>query len=360
VAFFVTLSIITMVACQSPEEGKETAAPTSESASPTETGSPTAPFTPEHAYDALGPYTVGTYDTTAPGSTGETLRLQVWYPSTEVGEAALYEELWPGTAYTGVAGACEAPRPVIVFSHGNAGVRWQSAEIVEHIVSHGYVVVAPDHPNNSVFDHNFTVFDETLVRRPVDVADAFDALVALSEDPTDATSGCVDPSAGYAVAGHSFGGYTAYAAGGATVNNPDGGGALDLSDPRVWAVLTWAPWDAFGAITTGTSKIEVPVMCLSGLLDATTPWGQVTALYDALEVEPRYLGQLPTAGHYSFSPVACATGGVGDGCGDGFIDLERVTVLVATSSLAFLESIVTDPGAIEHRAEASDDLVWQD
>ncbi len=249
---------------------------------------------------------------------------------------------------------------MLLFSHGYGGVRWQSAEIVERLVSHGYIVVAPDHPHNGIFDDDPSLFDETLVRRPVDIADSFDFALAESADAASPIAGCIDPEAGYAVSGHSFGGFTAFAVGGALVNDPEGSGTLDISDDRAWAVLPLAPWDAGGGLTDGAAAIELPVMCLSGALDTTTPWSQVTSIYAPLEVEPRHLGEFPLAGHYSFSPVACATGTTGNGCGAGFIDLVEFTELTATSMLAFLESIVTDPAAIEYRPPASDDLIWSD
>ena len=49
--------------------------------------------------------------------------------------------------------------PVILFSHGLGGMKAQNTAQVEELVSHGYFVIAPDHP----FDANITIFDDGTV-----------------------------------------------------------------------------------------------------------------------------------------------------------------------------------------------------
>ena len=46
----------------------------------------------------------------------------------------------------------DGPYPLVVFSHGAYGVRFQSVFFTAYLASHGYVVVAPDHPDNCLFD----------------------------------------------------------------------------------------------------------------------------------------------------------------------------------------------------------------
>ena len=49
--------------------------------------------------------------------------------------------------------------PIIIFSHGNGGLRTQNTNQVEELVSHGYIVIAVDH----TFDAGFIQFpDETI------------------------------------------------------------------------------------------------------------------------------------------------------------------------------------------------------
>jgi pimeloyl-ACP methyl ester carboxylesterase len=46
--------------------------------------------------------------------------------------------------------------PVVIFSHGITGTRHLHQALYEHLVSHGYIVVAPDHS----FDANLTIFPD--------------------------------------------------------------------------------------------------------------------------------------------------------------------------------------------------------
>ncbi len=53
----------------------------------------------------------------------------------------------------------QSPYPVLVVSHGITGMRQIHTSLIENLVSHGYVVIAVDHP----YDCNLTVFlDETI------------------------------------------------------------------------------------------------------------------------------------------------------------------------------------------------------
>ena len=309
-------------------------------------------------YSQPGAYAVGTLSAEVTGSTGVEFTVQVWYPAAAPGsETVLYDSLYAGNAYTDIDPRCDGPRPVLLFSHGYSGIRWQSGFFVEHLASHGYIVVAPDHTDNTIFDNDDSAFEAVLLRRPLDIADSFDWAVSQSADPDSALSGCIDGDSGYAVSGHSFGGYTAYAVAGATLDAQKVD-TVDLSDDRAWAVVPLAPWDAVVLSSGSTATVEVPVMCLSGTLDETTTWASVTAMYDDLTTTPRYLGEFPTAGHFSFSPVACELGTTGDGCGDDFLDLDTFTGLDNTAALAFLEETRGVTGAIEQLPQSAD-LLWE-
>lgn len=51
--------------------------------------------------------------------------------------------------------------PVILFSHGLSGMRFQNTSIIEELVSQGYVVLAPDHS----YGANITIFDDGTIAR---------------------------------------------------------------------------------------------------------------------------------------------------------------------------------------------------
>lgn len=319
-----------------------------DAAEPTDGSSVTEPVD----LGAPGPWPAGTTTRTITGSDGQPLVVQYWYPATEAGDFPVtYDGLLAGEAFEDVPADCAEAHPLLAFSHGYGGTRYQSPFFTERLATHGWVVVAPDHRGNTFLDDSGDLA-ELVVRRPVDVSDAVDAVLA---EP--ALAGCTDEALGYAVAGHSFGGYTALAVAGATVNLPTGGTG-DLGDPRAWAALGFAPWDGFGAITDGTAAIEVPTMLLTGERDDTVPIAQVRSLYAPLTVEPRRMGVFPEAGHYSFSPVACLLY-TGDGCGDDYVDLDVFTELVDQASLAFLGEVLGQPGAADQIPPDQDDLHWE-
>lgn len=308
------------------------------------TGDSGSPRTPTD-YSQPGAAAPGTLQGTVAGSTGTDLPVQVWYPAEPSDQTPItYDGFYAGGAFEGATAACDGPRPVLVFSHGNSGVRWQSPFFTEYLASHGWVVVAPDHVGNTLFDMGDVPFDEVILRRPLDLQDSFDWLVAESSRADSPLAGCVDGAAGYAVAGHSFGGFTTYATAGAPFEHPTTGGTEDRADGRVWAAIAMAPWDVGGLLDTGMAEISVPVLTLGGTLDVTTPWSMIAGLHDTLTATPRFLGEFPEAGHFSFAPVSCLVF-EGDGCGDGFVDLETFTTLVNASSLAFLEGVQGVEGA---------------
>jgi predicted dienelactone hydrolase len=310
--------------------------------------------TPEPTVDLAalgerGPHGAGSRALDITGSTGTPLTLQLWYPTAIPDADLLYDGIIPGRAALNAEVLCDEVRGLVAFSHGNGGTRLQSPFLTEHLASHGWAVVAPDHTGNTVFDPS-APFGEILVRRPVDVADSVDA--AFAE-----LAGCLDEAEGYVVAGHSFGGYTALAVAGATVNDLTGA-SVDLSDPRVRGAVGLAPWDAFGAITDGAAEIEVPTLVLTGARDETTPLAQVERLYEPLTVDPRWLGTLLDGGHFTFSPIACSLED-GDGCGESYVPLEVATALVNASVTALVEGIRGTDGAFDAVAVDSPELSWE-
>ena len=222
---------------------------------------------------------------------GETITTQVWFPTSDsMGETVKYEGILDGQSLLDAGPNCDEVRPVVVFSHGNGGVRWQSAFNMHFLATHGFVVVAMDHIYNTFRDLDREKFLEHVLQRPRDVRDTFDWLLSKSLEPDHALSGCIQPDAGYAVMGHSFGGYTSFMSAGATVDTAvlatacDDGeeGAcqlvenwaaqsdaplIDVSDDRVWAAVTWSPWHAAGILSDGMADVRVPSLTITGTLD---------------------------------------------------------------------------------------------
>lgn len=204
-----------------------------------------------------------------------------------------------------------APYPLLIFSHGNGGLRIQNFTMCEWLASFGFVVVAPDHTGNSMvtcFPEGVVIFDPLLIpisfwQRKDDISFLIDKMTDLSSyDPNGFFTGLVD-TAKVGVFGHSFGGTVA--------------AEVAKSDTRIKAAIDMAsfsfPWypDGFSA----------SVMFMIALEDDT--------MYEAIPVArfaydifptPKFKLELINAGHYTFSDACILVPslmGDGDGCGIG-------------------------------------------
>lgn len=339
---------------------------------------------PYLAPEERGPWGAGTLEGTLARESGEEMAVQVWYPAEQADDGTadryLYDDFFAGTALARTTPDCAEPRPVVVFSHGSGGIRWQSIFYTEHLASRGWVVVAPDHAGNTFFDDDGDRMAEMAVQRPADVALAFDWLVEQVAEGG-LLAGCADPDAGYAVSGHSYGGYTAVAVAGATLDianmleicgesedlwceivrdwsaaNP-GEDVADLSDGRAWASVPMTPAGAtlFGG---GVASVDVPMLVLAGSLDDTTPTEtEARPIFEGLTVAPRGLAVLEGAGHLSFSD-ACSLSPTLAECGEGYLPIEDAQRITLEVSVAFLDWIAGDERARDALPPQEQNLEW--
>lgn len=310
--------------------------------------------------DQPGPWAAGTMLSYVTGSTGLSVPVQVWYPTTTTeGTPYTYDEVYTGTALAGPVADCSARRPVMMFSHGSGGIRWQSLFLTEFLATHGWIVVAPDHLTNTFFDDTGPLI-ELALRRPVDIQDAYNWL--LDTEAGGLLSNCIDADAGYVMAGHSFGGYTSIAIGGANidvaaslsycaanddwlcpdveawaVDNPDTT-SITLADPRARAIIPMTP-AGYEILVGGLPDVAVPALFWGGGLDTLTPVEtQVRPLYEDVSSAPAYFGVLPEAGHFTFSD-ACAFLPTFEDCSDPYMVPEDAHAIVRATTLAFLRTL---------------------
>lgn len=311
------------------------------------------------APDGPGPWPVGraTFEV-VDADRDRTLPVDVWYPAVADGSAPSAYDLVFAQIVSDVAldAPPVAPRafPMLVFSHGNDGIRFQSYFLCEQLASHGFVVVAPDHVGNTAADALLPSPPPFEVRdRPLDVSLVIDAMLGRAGDPADVFHGRVDPFR-IGVLGHSFGGFTTLAVASGFADVP--------ADPRVSAILPISP--ATGLLDDAAlASIELPILVLGGTSDTIVPLdpNNVRA-FEETAGRPRWRVDIEKAGHNSFTNIcdiadALADAGlppalldilfanVEQGCGPDLIPVEeaqRITNLYVVSF--FQHELARRPG----------------
>ena len=252
------------------------------------------------------------------------LHIALWYPTQGSGQTEAPGE---NGVFYGVQAITDAtpgagPSPLVVLSHGYGGSWRNLSWVAEALADQGYIVAAPDHPGTTSFNRD-PAMAAALWQRPQDLSHVIDALIA---DPS--LAGRVDPNR-IAAVGHSLGGWTVAALGGARVdvarttsdcatqadlractlleelgvtqaNAPQI--EADLSDPRIRAIVSLDlglarsftpeslqsyPIPAL-VIAAGTDIAGLPAMLESGSLIANLPAPTTTYI------------EIPDAMHFTF------------------------------------------------------------
>lgn len=242
---------------------------------------------PLYAPDEAGPYAVGrtTFELEDPARDNRQFLVDLWYPvdpKDAQGEFTVYEILfWRLPSELALAGppVSRAGRfPLVVFSHGSGGIRFQSIFLTEVLASHGFVVAAPDHTGNTLLDDTEgELTAQKMIDRPLDVSWVITTMLAKSDDPEDPFYRTLDPGR-IGVAGHSFGGFTSLAMAAGFGADPPPEIARELPegfspippDSRVKAIVPIAPVSSFFG-DAELSSIEVPTLIIGGTLDSITP-----------------------------------------------------------------------------------------
>ncbi len=305
-----------------------------------------------------GPYQVGQRETSVtyrPEGLDEdrTLRLVLWYPTDETdGVTPLF-----GESLIDAAPIAEGEFPVLVYSHGTTSFAECAYSLMEYFASHGFVVASADHTGDNTSDVGIPRTTEMYLVRPQDVSAVIDTLYALPAE---------DPLAGrltddVVLAGHSYGGFTAFATVGAKFDEAliDGCESdqsdefcstmnesyaeilrTGFNDTRVKALIPMAPGNAAQLGPAGVSNVTIPILHMTSTLDGRSgPDNANDPYWDAINSAGSMRVNYDKGGHHSYILTCEITpwvaGENGGGCGDENTD--HATLIEATNvySLAF-------------------------
>jgi len=192
--------------------------------------------------------------------------------------------------------------PVVIVSHGNGGSHLIYRALCLHLARTGHVVAALEHPGNNRRDNRLAQTLQNLVDRPRHVSLVLDALAAHP-----LLGPAVQPDAA-AVAGHSFGGYTALAVAGGRPHARTGEPVPVQHDTRVRALVLLAPATPWYASPDALRAVRVPILLLRAEHDDATPaWHGDLVVRGVAEPALVTDVTVPGAGHFSFlSPFPAA------------------------------------------------------
>ena len=330
-------------------------------------GEPTPAPLPYNDPAELGPYGVGARSFTWFDGRDKLLTAELWYPA-DVEPGSEGDDYGP-ISRTGIAHRDAepdlrgAPWPLVAFSHGFGGVRYQSTLLTEHLASHGFVVVAVDHPRNTLFDLDEDAGAQVASERPADVSASVDRVHEVAANGWFGLRDLVDPEAGFGMLGHSFGGWTTMAVAGGLIDpahaaswcaehdDPACGFLGDIGDvddagqarpdPRVVASVALAPgaWYTFGP--EGPGDIATPLI-LGGDRDGDMPYDEeILPLYEHISSPDKALLTLHGAGHWGFTDL-CTTLQVDafddcQGAEGGFLDPEISAAITNEATTAWFQ-----------------------
>jgi dienelactone hydrolase len=208
------------------------------------------------------------------------LDVVVWYPATPGAGPIDSESRAVRDAPLDLSGG---PHPLLVFSHGSCGFPRQSLFLTPWLATHGFVVVAPPHPGNTLFEfpgcREAGSLAASFVERPEDVSHTLDRMLEADRDPASPFFGAIDEGR-LGMSGHSFGGLTTY--------------LVLARDDRFSVAMPLA------AATTEGSALDVPSLTMLGEIDSVVDNDGIRAAW-ARSDEPKLMVGVEDAGHYAFS-----------------------------------------------------------
>jgi hypothetical protein len=262
----------------------------------------------------------------------------------------------------------EGPFPLIVYSHGAFCYPQLYAGVIDHWVSHGYVVVQPNHLDSpNLGKLNPAVIKILLTSRLRDMVFVLDEMDAI-EAAVGGLAGKIDRER-IAAGGHSFGGMIAQTMSGMMLKMPADESFADYSDSRFDVAVVMSGvgpntmMDGTVMAEEGFAGLQKPLFASGGSLDTGNvgtgieyPWEWRLAAYTYAPEGDKYWLALQNADHYMGGLICRENrGGSADPEGLAIVRAANTTFLNAylkddALALAFLQN--ADFGAMtDGRAE---------
>ncbi len=279
---------------------------------------------------------------------------KVWYP-TEANEGTRLSFIFDSGAIEGAAWpAAREKLPVVFLSHGSGGYAETLSWLASLLASHGFLVIAPNHPGDTFGNTNPNgIFRKWERARDITyIIDHLDSVPELAGRADKARMG---------IAGFSMGGYAALALGGvgfdrksyesycASHASPDcrlfdgvnrakldsKGEQVNLADSRLRAVLALAPFGGPGAVVGKQNGVAIYI---AGTLDdEILPFEKNARHYSNLIPQSRFK-EFPKGGHYAMVGPCTEKGKLfaSEICADRFgVDRAKIQGELGPEVLAF-------------------------
>jgi predicted dienelactone hydrolase len=208
------------------------------------------------------------------------LTTSIWYPAPP-GSAPINGQ--QGGVIDAPLDGSGGPYPLVMFSHGSCGYPQQSLFLTTFLATHGFIVVAPPHPGNTIGDFPTCgtpgAQAPSAIERPKDIIFVMDEMLAADQDSGSPFFGAIDEDR-IAMTGHSFGGLTTF--------------LVANEDARIKVAVPMAP------AAPPNGSFSIPLLLMLGQVDATVNNTTARAAYDA-SATPKYKVEIKHAGHFAFS-----------------------------------------------------------
>lgn len=195
--------------------------------------------------------------------------------------------------------------PVVVFSHGAFCYPERYAVVTDHWVSHGYIVIAPNHldsPNNRerMGADQVARLLESRIEDLAAVAGGVEAIAGKTGMASRPDTGRM------AIAGHSFGGMLAQIEAGLLLKDPATGAAVNRADPRFRAAVVMSGVGPMPQMAENAfAGLEGPLIASGGTLDEGNvgsgqvfPWEWRMSPYTLAPPGDKYSVVLDRGDHY--------------------------------------------------------------